>query len=87
VANKRWPNTVKEVVYQPHQYEGMAKKLKKYSQTDITKARKAVAMARWGVRPCGDGVYWFHNQTVIPYWSKFYVVACIIEGHTFYREN
>jgi len=85
MADRRWPNTEIEVVYQPDQYEGMGLRLRLYSQAAITKARAAVALSRRGVRPCGR-VFWFHNPTVRPRWARVYKKQCTIGLHTFYGE-
>ncbi len=85
-ADRRWPNTVRDVVYQPHQYEGMARMLRNYTQSEITKARAAVVWAKRGWRPCGR-VLWFHNFTVLPVWTKSLHISCIIHNHIFYTDR
>ena len=84
-ADPRWPNTSREVVYQPYQYSGMALKIKAYSREAIELARAAVAISRIGVRPCGK-VLWYHNYSVNPGWAKRVTEYCTIGGHVFYGD-
>ncbi len=90
MADPRWPDTIKAVVYQNNgrvwQYSGMALRLRRYSQSSITKARVVVGIARLGGRPCGH-VLWFHNFTVYPDWAESFKIACIIGGHIFYTDR
>lgn len=87
VNDSRWPNTVWAVVYQPNQYSGMALPFGSYTPFQIDRARYAVAMARLGVRPCGQSVFWFHTYAVNPQWNQEMVVACKIGNHVFWREK
>lgn len=87
VADRRWPSTAKQVVYQPWQFTGMAIKLRRYSETQITQARIAVAIAEGGHRPCGT-VLWYHTDWVSPKWDYNKInVACVIGGHIFYADK
>jgi len=86
VEDNRWPNTIRDVAYQPYQYEGMVRRIRPYSRAAITKARAAVAVSRDGARPCGR-VLWYHNFTVYPKWAQSYKIACVIGGHIFYTDG
>ncbi len=86
-AHSRWPSTVRMVVYQPGQFNGMELRIKKYSLRAIRHARVAVHMAQRGTRPCGAS-YWYHATWMAPYpaWaaSPKVKVSCIIGDHIFY---
>ncbi len=86
LADKRWPNTIKRVIYQKAQYTGMALRLRNYSVTAIEEARTAVRLARAGVRPCGK-VMWYHSTQVRPRWATALRRVCRIGNHNFYGDN
>lgn len=93
VVDRRWPSTAKQVVYQGNhsvltaQFSGMAITMRWYSETQITRARVAVAIAEGGYRPCGT-VLWYHTDWVTPKWDYNQInVACVIGGHIFYADK
>ena len=86
-SDDRWPNTVKDVVYQPWQYEGMSIKLKNYSISDIELARTARRVASEGVRPCGKVTHFHATYIERPTtWPKKYKLVCQIGNHKFYGD-
>lgn len=85
IKDRRWPNTAKGVIYQPAQFTGMNLKLRNYSETQITRARLSVEIARTGYRPCGR-VLWYDMTSENPWWAKHYKKYCEIGKHTFYGE-
>ena len=87
VADSRWPATEHGVVYQPYQYSGMALRLGSYTNYQIAVARIAVGLARFGIRPCGPGLFWYHTLLIRPAWSKNLDVACVIGNHIFYKDE
>ena len=85
-ADYRWPASVRGVVYEPYQFEGMSLKLRHYSQEQVRRARAAVRAAKFGVRPCGT-VYWFHATWMMPDWDFNKIEPrCRIDGHRFYGD-
>ena len=86
VADKRWPGTRSAVVYQPWQFTAMRGKLKHFTTAEIAGARKAVASAAAGARPCGTAL-WYHNETVAPGWAKHTTLVCQIGNHLFYGDG
>ena len=86
VPDRRWPSTVREVIYQPYQFTGMSIMLRGYSQAQITRARLAVDQAAQGVRPCGT-VLWYHTTKVFPSWRKRLAVKCQLGAHIFYGDD
>ncbi len=85
-GDSRWPDDVRSVIYQPRQFSGMSLRLGSYTVAQIQKARTAVRMARFGARPCGPSVFWFHTHAVNPIWNQEMVLACKIGNHVFWRE-
>lgn len=86
MVDRRWPATIKSVVYQPRQFTGMGVKLRKYSHKQIERARLAVAVALSGVRPCGD-VFWYHTGDVKPIWRLKLFKHCQLGAHIFYGDG
>jgi N-acetylmuramoyl-L-alanine amidase len=86
VIDRRWPDTIKEVVYQPWQFTGMRSKIGKYTNDQIELARFMVLIAKNNVRPCGR-VLWYHRDDVEPSWAKRLEVACVIGRHIFYKDK
>lgn len=82
----RWPDTAKDVVYQPWQFTGMRAKLREYTRKEIEIARLAVQLARSGTRPCGT-VLWYHTTEVNPKWAKGVQPSCQIGEHIFYSDK
>ena len=85
VGDSRWPNTDHEVIYQRHQFTAMAQRLRRYTNAQIITARRAVAEARRGKRPCGVA-YWYHATWMPqrPRWTTQVTPRCTIGNHTFY---
>lgn len=84
--DRRWPSTDRKVVYQRSQFTGMQIRLRRYSQAQIMRARRAVAGAAFGFRPCGT-VLWYHTYKVRPAWRKSYVRVCRLGAHYFYGDR
>ena len=85
VADERWPNTLAGVIYQPWQFSAMRAKLSYFTPAEITSARRVVASAKAGTRPCGK-ILWYHNETVTPGWAKHKTLVCQIGNHLFYGD-
>ncbi len=85
VVDSRWPDTDHKVIYQRHQFTSMAQQLRRYTNTQIITARRAVADARRGKRPCGIA-YWYHATWMPqrPRWAAQVTPRCTIGNHTFY---
>lgn len=86
VADRRWPNTAHDVIYQRAQFSGMSLKMRKYKRQQIIRARVAVAIAERGTRPCGT-VLWYHTTYVSPRWNRRLNVKCQLGEHIFYGDR
>lgn len=86
ILDRRWPASEHGVIYQPAQFTGMGIKLRVYSETQIMRARYAVAEAILGVRPCGTSL-WYHTDEVTPPWRKQLIVQCQLGAHIFYGDE
>lgn len=86
LLDRRWPSTLRDVIYQHAQFTGMNITLRHYSQTQITRARIAVVVAEEGTRPCGT-VLWYHTTDTAPSWRKRLTVKCQLGAHTFYGDR
>jgi len=86
VDDRRWPTSVRDVIYEPDQFTGMNIALRRYSQAQITRARLATATAEVGTRPCGT-VLWYHTTDVKPSWRKRLAVKCQLGVHVFYGDE
>ncbi len=85
VKDRRWPNTEREVVYQPAQFKGMSVRTRWYNAREIQKAEAAVTRARAGWRPCGEDIFWYYAAwSRPPYWAKSYKLKCVIGDHLFF---
>ena len=88
VKDPRWPDTPKGVVYQSHQFTGMASKLRRYTHQQIQKARLAVWSAKVGIRPCGKGIYWYYSESIrAPSWTKRLSLRCVLGSQAFYADK
>ena len=92
-ADRRWPNTEAEVVYQGNrsprtaQFTGMSIPLGRYTEANIEEARLAVELARSGTRPCGV-VLWYHADWIEPpHWTRAMAEQCRIGEHIFYGDR
>lgn len=85
VVDSRWPDTDHGVIYQRHQFTSMTQRLRRYTNAQISMARRAVADARAGMRPCGVA-YWYHATWMPqrPRWAVSATHQCIIGNHAFY---
>jgi len=87
VLDRRWPDSVSAVVYQPKQFTAMAYKFGTYTQANIIRARAAVFVARiYNTRPCGT-VLWYHTVDVKPKWRLNLKEVCRIGRHIFYGDK
>ena len=82
VASKRWPNTVCEVVYQPHQFSWT---IKHFPLEDLNALDSSIAVANQVIADnkstCVDH---YHNFTVKPNWAKKMTYTYTIGNHKFY---
>lgn len=86
IDDRRWPATDRQVVYQRAQFTGMEIRLRRYSRDQIARARRAVAGAAFGFRPCGT-VLWYHTNKVKPSWRHSYRLVCRLGAHLFYGDK
>jgi len=86
VKDTRWPSTLRRVLYQPAQFEGLSKPTGNFNAGQIRRARTAATVARKGARPCGK-VFWYHNTSVKPWWRRNLKVRCRIGLHIFYEDK
>jgi len=83
--DRRWPDTVREVVYQPAQFQGLSLPDRAWTERAIRRARRAVRRARAGERPCGR-VLWYHTVDVRPRWVEELTPVCVIGYHVFWND-
>ncbi len=86
VDDQRWPSSIWDVIYEPAQFSGMALRFRRYSPTQVTRARLAVATAEVGTRPCGT-VLWYHTDQVEPSWRIRLIAKCQLGAHIFYGDD
>ena len=88
VKDRRWPDTLDAVIYQPRQFTGMWKRPREYEPEQVARARRSVMIARQGFRPCGAGVFWYHSTGIErpAKWPPM-EVRCTIGGHVFYGDE
>lgn len=85
--DRRWPSTIREVIYQHAQFSGMLLKIRIYSPEQITRARQATNIAAIGFRPCGR-VLWYHADWMLPNWANGRIkMRCQIGDHIFYGDK
>ena len=85
-VDRRWPSTIRGVIFQPYQFSYVGKAGRHYfSPRDVRQARLAVLLARMGERPCGR-VLAFH-ATYIKRPKQWLTVKrkCRIADHIFYE--
>lgn len=88
-ADRRWGNTIREVLYQKWQFSYTMDGSLKKGFTEVDQHRRIALLARGVLNgdiedPTG-GALFYHNNTVSPRWSKKKVKVAQIEKHTFYR--
>ena len=86
MSDRRWPSSKWGVIYEFAQFTGMGIVLRRYSQSQITRARLAVVTAEMGTRPCGL-VLWYHTTDVAPSWRERLVLKCQLGVHIFYGDD
>ena len=80
--DKRWPNTVTLVITQKAQFTGMVKPLVPYNKEDLLDVNMAIRISAAGLRPCGQGVFWYHaNYIKPPDWTITLKKRCEIGKH------
>lgn len=86
--DERWPSTVAGVLLQKAQFTFLWEKKPGTIEPNVLReARIATEVAERGVRPCGQGVYWYHADYIAaPLWTKKLTVACHIGHHIFYKD-
>lgn len=90
VKDKRYPNTVCEVVYQKSrnicQFSGMcSKKPKKFDTKSLQIAYEVVVKRKY--KDPTKGATHFHSDSVMPKWSLVYAKTTKIGKHTFYKSR
>lgn len=86
VKDRRWPSTLRRVIYQRHQFVGMSMPIPRYFNIQVRRARAAAMAARKGARPCGK-VLWYHTIHIKPGWSRRLTVRCRLGLHIFYEDR
>lgn len=81
----RWPDSVRMVVYQPGQFQGMDLPDREWTDRAIRRARTAVRRARSGERPCGT-VLWYHTVDIRPAWVDGLTPVCVLGYHVFWND-
>lgn len=88
-ADRRWGNTIREVLYQKWQFSYTMDGSLKKGFTEEDQHHRISLLARGVLNgdiedPTG-GALFYHNNTVSPRWSKKKVKVAQIEKHIFYR--
>jgi hypothetical protein len=86
VAADPWPGHLEDVLFQPSQFAGMTAPLRHYSPQQVRQAQRAIVLAGAGMRPCGEGVFWFDNIEAfgVPGWAGPSLRRCPIGNHVFF---
>lgn len=92
VASKRWPNTIRQVVYQPYQFEYVVNKhlQRKPDKKDWTTAYiVAYNVKHELVEPITGSDHYLNPKVVkrMPKWTRHYRYVMTIGNHTFYASN
>lgn len=89
VKSSKYPNSIKEVLYQPYQfsYTMDMHKQKTPNKEDWEKAYREAYLLLNGEEaiPNLDGVLWYHSKSVKPKWSNKFERVAVIGNHYFYR--
>lgn len=87
VKDKRWGDSIEEVVYQPAQFSYT---LEKQRNTPSKKDWKNGYLIAFEVlndlveSPVEEATH-YHTKEVRPYWAKHYEVVAVVDSHIFYR--
>lgn len=99
IESNWFPSTMEGVITQPGQYswywDGKSDKPKKSEVYENCHHLASVLIGMWRnnhdkyremVGQKGlEGVYWYHNTKVIPYWAYEYKYVHLVDNHKFYR--
>lgn len=92
VRDRKFPDTVCDVVYQPWQFswtfmeDEMTPLVESYERDIINVARSIAADAlTYNLDDVTNGALWYHRHDVKPIWRKAYTVSAIIGSHIFYH--
>ena len=85
VRDRRWPNTVCGVVYQPHQFQGVTRNL--HLQTGWHKLRPLAEAIIKGlfVEVAPGANHFVGTKAYKPKWTKRMKISAVIGGHVFYH--
>lgn len=88
VRDKRWPNTVKEVVLSPRQFSWTNGKV------PTVKDERAWMLSLYVAQKALDGFtdgmtdsFWYHTHSVNPSWNKLLIPAEICDNHVFWMDG
>lgn len=87
VKSKRFPNTIYDVVYQPHQFTDIRKANPLYDSRPWEQAVEIAVLTYIGfINDPTDGAdhYFAHNK-VNPWWSEHKEIKIVLANHTFQR--
>lgn len=88
VESNKYPNTVKEVLTQPHQFSYIRDMHKQSVPTkkDWERAYTEAYVLLNNKAPVDmEGVLWYHSNTVSPYWSREFERTASVGNHYFYK--
>lgn len=95
VQDKRWPNTICQVVYQPSQFSWTLDEKKRWSGADSKEkpqwqtakqiAQQAITDKKQNKSDPSHGSTYFHTKQVNPSWAKRFSHTLTHGNHIFYR--
>lgn len=89
VADRRWPSTICEVVYQPKQFSWthMVSNRTPRNGFNWTRAQNLAQAVIDGVDEDNtDGAVYYHADYVNPVWNRNLTVTTVIGAHIFYKD-
>jgi N-acetylmuramoyl-L-alanine amidase len=88
-SDRRWGNTIREVLYQKWQFSYTMDGSLKKGFTEVENHRRIAILARGvlngDIEDPTNGAVFYHNDRVSPRWSKKKVKVAQIEKHSFYK--
>lgn len=87
VADRRWPGTVCEVVYQPYQFSWTLgdPPVNEPGAFEASLMVAVNAMRGLSPDPTEGSTFFFDHNRVTPRWSRSFETVAVIGGHTFQR--
>lgn len=87
VKDRRWGDSIKEVVYQHAQFSYTIQKQRNVPSEKDWKSGYLIAFEVLNdlvESPVKEATH-YHTKTVRPYWAKHYEVVAVVDSHIFYR--